>query len=111
LFPKLNPPSRKTEPEKLRRWLIDFWSINIILMPGRKIARVAGGSAKESQMSQSTRQKGKAFVVEGFETLFNKKHFVEAEKLRSSNVWTRGVSPSARRSPSSTEWEVKQRSA
>jgi metallo-beta-lactamase superfamily protein len=40
-------------------------------------------------MSQSTRQKGKAFVVEAFEMLFNKKHFVAAEKLRSSNVSSR----------------------
>jgi hypothetical protein len=39
------------------------------------------------------------FIVEGFEALFNEKHFVEAEKLQSS-VCTCG-SPSVRRSPSS----------
>jgi glyoxylase-like metal-dependent hydrolase (beta-lactamase superfamily II) len=39
-------------------------------------------------MSQSRPQKGKAFV-EAFETLFNKKHFVEAEKLGSFNVPSR----------------------
>jgi glyoxylase-like metal-dependent hydrolase (beta-lactamase superfamily II) len=40
-------------------------------------------------MSQYTRQKGKAFVVEAFEALFKKKHFVEAEMLRSFNVSSR----------------------
>ena len=36
-------------------------------------------------MSESTTQRNKAFVLEGFETLFNKKDFVAAEKFWSSN--------------------------
>ena len=36
-------------------------------------------------MSESTAQRNKAFVLEAFETLFNKKDFVAAEKFWSSN--------------------------
>src|ERR1700726_477820 len=36
-------------------------------------------------MSESTTQRDKAFVLEAFETLFNKKDFVAAEKFWSSN--------------------------
>ena len=36
-------------------------------------------------MNQSRTQKTKAFVLEAFETLFNKKDFVAAEKFWSSN--------------------------
>jgi predicted SnoaL-like aldol condensation-catalyzing enzyme len=36
-------------------------------------------------MSESTLQRNKAFVLEAFETLFNKKDFVAAEKFWSSN--------------------------
>src|SRR3981081_2894371 len=36
-------------------------------------------------MSESTIQRNKAFVLEAFETLFNKKDFVAAEKFWSSN--------------------------
>src|SRR5258708_8448736 len=36
-------------------------------------------------MSEFTHQRNKAFVLEAFETLFNKKDFVAAEKFWSSN--------------------------
>ena len=36
-------------------------------------------------MNQSTTQRNKAFVLEAFDTLFNKKDFVAAEKFWSSN--------------------------
>src|SRR5258708_6584972 len=36
-------------------------------------------------MSESTTQRNKAFVLEAFETLFNRKDFVAAEKFWSSN--------------------------
>ena len=36
-------------------------------------------------MSEFTPQRNKAFVLEAFETLFNKKDFVAAEKFWSSN--------------------------
>ena len=36
-------------------------------------------------MNESTTQRNKAFVLEAFETLFNKKDFVAAEKFWSSN--------------------------
>jgi predicted SnoaL-like aldol condensation-catalyzing enzyme len=36
-------------------------------------------------MSESTTQRNKAFVLEAFETLFNKKDFAAAEKFWSSN--------------------------
>jgi len=36
-------------------------------------------------MSESTAQRNKAFVLEAFETLFNKKDFVAAEKFWSPN--------------------------
>jgi predicted SnoaL-like aldol condensation-catalyzing enzyme len=36
-------------------------------------------------MSESTPQRNKAFVLEAFETLFNRKDFVVAEKFWSSN--------------------------
>jgi predicted SnoaL-like aldol condensation-catalyzing enzyme len=36
-------------------------------------------------MSESTAQRNKAFVLEAFETLFNRKDFVAAEKFWSPN--------------------------
>src|SRR5246127_2550641 len=41
--------------------------------------------ARRSKMSESTAQRNKAFVLEAFETLFNRKNFVAAEKFWSSN--------------------------
>src|ERR1700747_3855946 len=41
--------------------------------------------ARRSEMSESTTQRNKAFVLEAFETLFNKKDFVAAEKFWSPN--------------------------
>ena len=46
-------------------------------------------------MSESTLQRNKAFVLEAFETLFNKKDFVAAEKFWSSNY----IQHSAHRPP------------
>ena len=40
-------------------------------------------------MSEFTPQRNKAFVLEAFETLFNKKDFVAAEKFWSSNLHSR----------------------
>src|SRR5580704_3863324 len=40
---------------------------------------------RRSEMSESTTQRNKAFVLEAFETLFNKKDFAAAEKFWSSN--------------------------
>jgi predicted SnoaL-like aldol condensation-catalyzing enzyme len=57
----------------------------VISIPGRKGARIAGSRAKETQMSESTAQRNKAFVLEAFETLFNRKEFVVAEKFWSPN--------------------------
>src|SRR5580692_4160625 len=44
---------------------------------------MAGGKTKESKMSESTLQRNKTFVLEAFETLFNRKDFVAAE-----NFWS-----------------------
>src|ERR1700752_922958 len=41
--------------------------------------------ARRSEMSESTTQRNKPFVLEAFETLFNKKDFVAAEKFWSPN--------------------------
>src|ERR1700747_3132431 len=41
--------------------------------------------ARRSEMSESTTQRNKACVLEAFETLFNKKDFVAAEKFWSAN--------------------------
>src|ERR1700757_363652 len=41
--------------------------------------------ARRSEMSESTTQRNKAFVLEAFEILFNKKDFVAAEKFWSPN--------------------------
>jgi hypothetical protein len=42
-------------------------------------------------MSESTTQRNKAFVLEAFETLFNKKGFVAAEKFWSQRPCTTGA--------------------
>src|SRR6266851_5196731 len=48
----------------------------ILSIPGQQRARSAGGRAKETKMSESTLQRNKTFVLEAFETLFNRKDFV-----------------------------------
>ena len=40
---------------------------------------------RRSEMSEFTPQRNKTFVLEAFETLFNKKDFAAAEKFWSSN--------------------------
>src|SRR6202158_2392643 len=57
-------------------------------MPGQQRMRIAGGRGAEERrlvVSEFTPQRNKAFVLEAFETLFNKKDFVAAEKFWSSN--------------------------
>src|SRR5260370_17162959 len=59
--------------------------MTIILLPGQQRVRIAGGRTRRYEMSESTAQRNKTFVLEAFETLFNKKDFVAAEKFWSSN--------------------------
>jgi predicted SnoaL-like aldol condensation-catalyzing enzyme len=49
------------------------------------VAMSSPAEPRRSEMSESTTQKNKAFVLEAFETLFNKKDFVAAERFWSSN--------------------------
>src|SRR5579864_7789794 len=44
-------------------------------------AMTSPAEPRRSQMNQSTTQRNKAFVLEAFDTLFNKKDFVAAEKF------------------------------
>jgi predicted SnoaL-like aldol condensation-catalyzing enzyme len=41
--------------------------------------------SKENEMTQTIEEKNKAFVLEAFETLFNKRDYVAAERFWSSN--------------------------
>jgi hypothetical protein len=41
--------------------------------------------SKEDEMAQTIEEKNKAFVLEAFETLFNKRDYVAAERFWSSN--------------------------
>ena len=55
-------------------------------MPGHQRMRTAGGRGpRRSEVSESTPQRNKALVLEAFETLFNRKDFVAAEKFWSPN--------------------------
>jgi predicted SnoaL-like aldol condensation-catalyzing enzyme len=49
------------------------------------VAMSSPAEPRRSEMNQSTTQRNKAFVLEAFDTLFNKKDFVAAEKFWSSN--------------------------
>jgi predicted SnoaL-like aldol condensation-catalyzing enzyme len=49
------------------------------------VAMSSPAEPRRAEMNQSTTQRNKAFVLEAFETLFNKKDFVAAEKFWSSN--------------------------
>jgi predicted SnoaL-like aldol condensation-catalyzing enzyme len=55
------------------------------LYNSRQKVRNAGGRVKEAQMSASILQRNKAFVLEAFDTLFNRKDFGAAEKFWSPN--------------------------
>jgi predicted SnoaL-like aldol condensation-catalyzing enzyme len=59
--------------------------MSIISIPGQQEGRTAGGRTRRSGMSESRAQRNKAFVLEAFETLFNRKDFVAAEKFWSPN--------------------------
>src|SRR6266403_1536955 len=48
------------------------------------VAMSSPAEPRRSEMNQSTTQRNKAFVLEAFETLFNKKDFVAAERFWSS---------------------------
>jgi predicted SnoaL-like aldol condensation-catalyzing enzyme len=54
----------------------------LIESTGRK---TAPGVSKENEMTQAIEEKNKAFVLEAFETLFNKRDYVAAERFWSSN--------------------------
>jgi predicted SnoaL-like aldol condensation-catalyzing enzyme len=43
------------------------------------------GSSKEDEVTQTIEEKNKAFVLQAFETLFNKRDYVAAERFWSSN--------------------------
>jgi predicted SnoaL-like aldol condensation-catalyzing enzyme len=49
------------------------------------VAMSSPAEPRRAEMNQSRTQKTKAFVLEAFETRFNKKDFVAAEKFWSSN--------------------------
>jgi|SRR5580700_9696437 predicted SnoaL-like aldol condensation-catalyzing enzyme len=57
---------------------------NLNTGPGRKEEPLAA-EPRRSGMSESRAQRNKAFVLEAFETLFNRKDFVAAEKFWSPN--------------------------
>jgi predicted SnoaL-like aldol condensation-catalyzing enzyme len=46
---------------------------------------VSKGLSKEDEVTQTIEQKNRAFVLEAFETLFNKRDYVAAERFWSSN--------------------------
>jgi hypothetical protein len=46
---------------------------------------VSKGLSNEDEVTQTIEQKNKAFVLEAFETLFNKRDYVAAERFWSSN--------------------------
>jgi len=59
-------------------------------MPGHQRMRIAGGRGAEERrpvVSEFTPQRNKAFVLGAFETLFNKKDIVAAEKFGSSTIF------------------------
>ena len=41
----------------------------------------AGSISKENEMTQAIEEKNKAFVLEAFETLFNKRDYAAAERF------------------------------
>jgi predicted SnoaL-like aldol condensation-catalyzing enzyme len=56
----------------------------VISIPGRQREPLAV-KPRRSEMSESTAQRNKAFVLEAFETMFNRKDFAAAEKFWSPN--------------------------
>jgi predicted SnoaL-like aldol condensation-catalyzing enzyme len=62
--------------------VIDIVNSNWVESTGRK---TAPGVSKENEMTQATEEKNKAFVLEAFETLFNKRDYAAAERFWSSN--------------------------
>ena len=64
----------------------NFWSMIIIQIPDqRREQEWLAVELRRPKMSESTLQRNKTFVLEAFETLFNKKDFAAAEKFWSSN--------------------------
>src|SRR5690349_2060489 len=59
--------------------------MSVICIPGQQGERTGRQSQRRSEMSESTAQRNKAFVLEAFEALFNRKDFVAAEKFWSPN--------------------------
>ena len=53
-------------------------------MPAKRQREPLAAEERRSAMSEFTPHRNKAFVLEAFETLFNKKDFVAAEKFWSS---------------------------
>jgi|SRR5580658_516582 predicted SnoaL-like aldol condensation-catalyzing enzyme len=61
------------------------WRMIVISLPGHTERESLAQELRRPEVSQSTVERNKALVLEAFETLFNKKDFVAAEKFWSSN--------------------------
>jgi predicted SnoaL-like aldol condensation-catalyzing enzyme len=59
--------------------------MSVIYKPDRSKKELLAAEPRRCEMSESTAQRNKAFVLEAFETLFNKKDFVAAAKFWSPN--------------------------
>src|SRR5580700_6614096 len=66
------------------RFSRNLWSICVISRPANS-ERESLAELRRTEMYESTSQRNKALVLEAFETLFNKKDFVAAEKFWSPN--------------------------
>src|ERR1700691_4455588 len=57
----------------------------LVISPAGQQREPLVAEPRRTEMSESTPQRNKTFVLEAFETLFNKKDFVAAEKFWSPN--------------------------